>query len=116
LPILALVSGLICLVVVALRLDIYVMFIPSAVMEGFSVAVAIIIAGNQMAFAFGLSGLTRHEAFYENLFESLSHLGQTHGLTCAIFILTTSLLAGLIWFKPTIPWSVIVAGTKIQCE
>lgn len=43
-----------------LRLDKYLIFIPTSVMLGFSVGVALIIGLNQIPFGFGLKGRPRH--------------------------------------------------------
>jgi len=46
-----------------------------AVLEGFSLAVAIVIGGGQLNNAFGLKGLTRYPEFYNNIAETFIHIG-----------------------------------------
>jgi SulP family sulfate permease len=103
------------IVVTALRLDIYIMFIPSAVMEGFSVAAAAIISGNQIQLAFGLpKGIPRHEEFYMNIYESLAHMSHANSLATFMFISTTAALLILIRWAPTVPWSIFMVVISIM--
>jgi len=60
-PLLAILAGIISLAVWLTRLDRFFVFIPSAVMHGFTLGVAFIIALNQLNFIFGLPKLPRHE-------------------------------------------------------
>lgn len=60
-PLLAILAGLIAAVVYLTRLERYFVFIPGAVMHGFTLGVAFIIAFNQINFALGLPKLPRHE-------------------------------------------------------
>jgi SulP family sulfate permease len=54
LPLLAIISGVLCLGVFAIKLDQCVQFVPLSVVQGFSVGVAFSIAANQLDFALGL--------------------------------------------------------------
>jgi MFS superfamily sulfate permease-like transporter len=49
-------------------------FLPGFVIHGFTVGVAITIAGGQIASACGLRGLTVYPDFRDSLYEALSHL------------------------------------------
>jgi MFS superfamily sulfate permease-like transporter len=46
-----------------------------AVLEGFSLAVAIVIGGGQLNNALGLRGLTRYPEFYNNVGETFKNIG-----------------------------------------
>jgi len=48
LPYLAILTGIVCLIVFLLKWERYVLLVPSSVMEGFTVGVAVIIALNQV--------------------------------------------------------------------
>lgn len=113
LPTLALIAGIMCLVVALLRLDYYIMYIPYAVMEGFTISVATMIAGSQIGFALGLTNQARSGAFYERFITSLAHANEAHVLTFIIFLVSTLLLAFLIRMKPSIPWAVVIASTSL---
>ena len=54
LPLLSIISGVICLGVFSCQLDQYVQFVPLSVVQGFSVGVAFSIAANQLDFILGL--------------------------------------------------------------
>lgn len=110
---LAIIAGIFILVAFALKLEKYLIFVPSSVIHGFTLGVAFIIAFGQMNFALGLKGLTTHSKFIENLFESFTHVNQTSLITFAVFII---FLAGLFIIRKIItkvPSSVILAPIGI---
>lgn len=100
LPMLALTTGLTIAMAYILRLERYLVLIPSSVIHGFTLGVAFIIAFNQFNFALGLAGLPVHEKFIENLVESWLHVGSFSPETVGIFAL---FLVGLFWLKKTVP-------------
>ena len=53
------------------------MFLPSSVNVGFTLGVAFIIAGGQLANAFGLTGLPVHHEFRDNFLEAVAGLGES---------------------------------------
>jgi len=108
LPLLAIISGIMCLAVFILRLDRFFVLIPAAVTHGFTVGVAFIIALNQLPYALGLSGLPRHEEFYMNMYEVATHLGQTSPASVIFFIIFFVTLFTLIRKMPRIPWVIII--------
>ncbi len=69
LPMLAIMAGLMILVAYILRLERYLVLVPSSVIHGFTLGVAFIIAFNQFNFALGLQRLTTHEKFFDHLVE-----------------------------------------------
>eukprot|EP01087_Luapelamoeba_hula_P025185 TRINITY_DN987_c0_g1_i1.p1 TRINITY_DN987_c0_g1~~TRINITY_DN987_c0_g1_i1.p1 ORF type:complete len:699 (-),score=77.14 TRINITY_DN987_c0_g1_i1:113-2065(-) len=109
LPYIAIYSGILCLVILILRLDIYLLFIGSAVMLGFTLGVAVIIGGNQLQFALGLSGLHRHEEFYMNIYEGVKHIGESDMETVIVFLITFVLLFAAFKLAPKVPWIVVFA-------
>jgi SulP family sulfate permease len=84
---LALVSGALILVAYFLRLERYLIFVPSSVIHGFTLGVAFIIAFNQSNSALGLTGLPTHERFFDNVVESFAHIGQASWEAFGIFML-----------------------------
>lgn len=110
LPILAVLAGIIILGLMLFRLDIYVMFIPSAVMEGFSFAVAIIIGANQLRMGFGLpASVPVRPEFIFNFWETLKHLGELDILSTGTFLVGFGLLWFLVSKWSKIPWGVVLA-------
>eukprot|EP01102_Stenamoeba_stenopodia_P010569 TRINITY_DN3204_c0_g2_i2.p1 TRINITY_DN3204_c0_g2~~TRINITY_DN3204_c0_g2_i2.p1 ORF type:complete len:642 (-),score=144.96 TRINITY_DN3204_c0_g2_i2:212-2137(-) len=109
LPFLSVLTGVICLVVFLLRVDSYFMFIPSAVVHGFTLGVAFIIALNQLNFALGLRNLERHEHFYQNVWNSLMHIPQANPWAFIVFLIGIVGLMTLVRKLPKFPWVIILA-------
>lgn len=86
LPAIAILSGLFVLVAYWFRVDRYLTFIPSSVLHGFTLGIAIIIMLSQLNFALGLSGLPKHAHLFENIRETLHHLSSINIVTCSIFV------------------------------
>jgi len=100
LPILALIAGGFVLVAYAFKLQRYLIFIPSSVVNGFTLGVALIIGFNQLNAALGLYGLPKHEKFFENIIESFRHISDTSLSTFGIF---TLFLIALFVLRKTLP-------------
>jgi SulP family sulfate permease len=113
LPFIAILSGLMMLVALFLRLDKYVLLLPGAVMHGWTIGVAFTIAGNQLAAAFGINDLKRHEQFYLNIYEVLSHLGKTQVGPFFVFLIAVVFIVSMGFYRPKVPWTIIVALTGI---
>ncbi|MEK7649398.1 MAG: SulP family inorganic anion transporter [Patescibacteria group bacterium] len=77
--------GTLILVAWFFRLERYLIYIPANTIQGFTLGVAFIIGLNQFNFAFGLSGLPKHEAFIDNLIESFRHIGDSSLAALATF-------------------------------
>ena len=73
-PLLAIMTGFVCIACFALKLDQCAQFVPLCVMQGFSVGVAFIICVNQLNFALGLPKLPRHELLVDNIMEQVRKL------------------------------------------
>ncbi len=115
LPLLAMMSGMLSLLVFFTNMDKLALFVPSNTMQGFKLAVGIIIAGNQINFALGLDNYPRHPSFLDNLIENLSHLAETEWQAVLMFF---SFLLGQIAlsrFIPNIPWSIVMVCIGILC-
>lgn len=92
LPLLAVLVGAIILVAWFFRLERYLIFIPANTIQGFTLGVACVIAFNQFNFAFGLSNLPKHETFFNNLLESVRHIGQSSPSAVIIFAIFAVLI------------------------
>ncbi|MFZ3032066.1 MAG: SulP family inorganic anion transporter [Candidatus Moraniibacteriota bacterium] len=113
LPLMAILSGLLILLVYILHWERYIIFVPSSVVHGFTLGVACIIALGQVNFALGLQGLTSHERLIDNLRESFLHLGALEWGALSVFVV--GLLFLFVWKKwyPAIPGVIILAPIGI---
>lgn len=109
LPFLAIGAGLISLVIWALGWDKYLIFIPSSVVHGFTLGVALTIGFGQLNAALGLSGLPSHETILENIIESFRNIGSTDLAALVPFLIGLGVLFYIIKKKPLWPNSIIVA-------
>lgn len=113
LSLIAILSGLICLLVFILRIDKYVTLLPNSVMHGFSIGVAFVIGGGQIGFAFGLPVLPAHEKFYLNVYTAIMNLNQMQVGTFLTFLICLSILIIGQKFKPKFPWMITLASLGI---
>lgn len=110
---LALVSGALILVAYFLRLERYLIFVPSSVIHGFTLGVAFIIAFNQSNSALGLKGLPTHERFFDNVVESFAHIGQASWEAFGIFALFLVALFVLRKVVKKIPGAILLSPLGI---
>jgi len=109
LPIIAILSGIIIMIAYLFNLDKYIIFIPRAVIHGFTLGVAFIIGLGQLDNALGISGLEKTESFIKNVIITLQNIDQAHWGIFMIFIVITIFI--IFWNKkfPKIPGAAIVA-------
>ena len=112
-PLLSLMAGFICLVVWVLQLERYFVFVPGAVMHGFTLGVAFIIALNQLNFALGLRGLKKHPEFTANMYETFTHMDQANLFALLFFTVAFGLLFTLQRRYGKIPWSIVLSVVGI---
>ncbi len=108
-PTLTVTVGLIILLAYALRLERYLIFIPSSVIHGFTLGVALIIAFGQFNAALGLYGLPKHESFFANVIESFMHVSQTSITTLIVFSMFLTLLFVLRRLFPKLPGPLLLS-------
>jgi MFS superfamily sulfate permease-like transporter len=58
-----------------------------AVLEGFSLSIAIVIGLGQLPNALGLYGLTRHKEFYMNVYETFANIGDSKAADYLVFLI-----------------------------
>jgi len=104
----AIMSAFFILLADLLKLQQYMLLMPKAVFEGFTLSVAIIIGLGQLNFAFGLSPAKRHPNFILNVWESLQLLPSAHLSSYGIFLPTFFLLWVLCRQFPRVPWMCII--------
>lgn len=110
---LAILTGVIILISFVLRLEKYIILIPSSVIHGFTLGVAFIIGLNQLNFALGLKNLPAHEHFIANVAESFGHINQFDSGALALFLATFGILFVFPKLIPKIPGPIIVAPIGI---
>lgn len=108
LPVLSITSGIIMMLVFIFNLDRYCTFLPSAVAHGFTLGVAIIIAGNQIGSAFSLPPIQASAEFLVNMASYIEELaaGQADWKSFGVFFCAWFALFGLVKLFPRIPWMV----------
>ena len=100
LPMLALVTGVFVLISYFFKLERYLVLIPGSTVHGFTLGVAFIIGLNQFNFATGITGLTPHPRFIENVLESFRHIPQGSLSTFTVFVVfLTALFLITKYFK-----------------
>lgn len=112
-PILALLSGIIVLLFWFLKWDKYIVFIPSSVVHGFTLAVAITLVLGQVNFALGLSGLVKHDSLLGNFVESLKHLGVISWPALSVCLISLVTLFVMAEKAPKFPGAIAVALSGI---
>jgi len=112
-PLLAVITGFMCVLVWLSGVYKYLVFIPGAVMHGFTMGVAFIISANQINFALGLPKLKRHPLFLENLAESFANAGKSAVSAIAFFAVGLAALLVLSRRYPRVPWAVVLAAIGI---
>ncbi|NTW30815.1 MAG: SulP family inorganic anion transporter [Candidatus Moranbacteria bacterium] len=112
-PMLAIVAGIAILAAYFLRLERYLILVPSSVIHGFTLGVAFIIGLNQLNFALGLKGLPAHEKFSGNLLESLKHIPDASLPAVAIFVLFFAALLAFKKYVPKLPGAIFLAPVGI---
>jgi len=113
LPWISIFSSVIIAVFWLLRLDTYMLLMPTSVFEGFTVAVAIIIGLNQINFACGLVPTEKHKLFVMNIYASITELGSTKMPSLILFLIQTPVLWLLMCKFPKVPWTVIMPVVSI---
>jgi len=113
LPLLAVAAGLLSLGVWAARLDRYLIFVPSAVMHGFTLGVAFIISANQLNFLLGLPKLKPHPEFMLNLYDNLANADKASGAAVLFFAVSFAALFTLSRRFGKVPWPIVLASVGI---
>ena len=109
LPVMAIWTGILTFLILALQLQKYVELFPTSVNEGFTLGVAVIIFTGQLNNCFGLEGLHRHEELLANIYETFAHINQ---INLGSFIICMIFLNGffiLIKQASKIPWQAVLS-------
>lgn len=99
--VLALVTGAIALLAGLLRLGFVANFISEPVLKGFIIGLALTIIVGQLPKLFGIEGAEGN--FFEKLWQWITGLGETHGLTLAVGLASLAIVVGLRALLPRAP-------------
>lgn len=113
LPMLALVTGVFVLISYFFKLERYLVLIPGSTVHGFTLGVAFIIGLNQFNFATGITGLTPHPRFIENVMESFRHIPQGSLSTFMVFVVFLTALFLITKYLKKIPAVIALAPIGI---
>jgi SulP family sulfate permease len=103
LPLIAIVSGLLILVVWACKADRFLYYVPSSVIYGFSAGVAILIAASQLFDAAGLSALKRTGHFIGDIELFAEHFSDIHRMTIICFAVFLAFILAWKRFVKSLP-------------
>ena len=109
LPLLTIITGCFILVAYLMKLERYLIFIPSSVIHGFTLGVAFIIGFNQLNSALGLTGIAKKSSLFWNIIESFRHIQQTSFIALGIFIIFLAALFVLRRLIPKIPGALLLS-------
>jgi high affinity sulfate transporter 1 len=102
---LGLMVGFIALVAGALRLGFLANFISEPVLKGFIIGLALTVIVGQLPKLFGVP--KGEGNFFEQLWDLLTNLGDTSGLTLLVGLLSLALVIGLREYVPVVPGSLV---------
>lgn len=105
-PILAIVTGIMILIISSLRLTKYITLIPSSALHGFLLGVGITIASTQLNSALGITPHVQHEALYQNVLQTFSQIGETNWLAFLLFLISFVFLQIMKKIAPKIPGAI----------
>jgi len=113
LPILTVIAGGIILIAYLLKLEKYLVLIPSSVIQGFTLGVAFIIGFGQINYALGLQNIPQHQTLFSNVTESFRHISSISLPAVTIFLLFLGILILIRKVAPNIPGVIILAPIGI---
>ena len=108
-PFLAIGGGIITFIVQLLGLEKYCMLIPLAVLDGFSMSIAITILVGQLNFLFGIEGLKKSKYVVVNFMNTMTSLDKINFTEFAPFLVLFISLFFLLKKAPSKPWIVVIA-------
>lgn len=109
LPFLAILSGIIIILIWRLGWDKYLIFVPSSVIHGFTLGVALTIGLGQLNSALGITGLLPKDTPLGNLLETIKNLSLINLSAFIPFLVGLVILFTLLKLKPLWPGSIVLA-------
>lgn len=112
-PMLTILAGIFILVAWACNLQKYLIYIPGAVIHGFTLGVAFIIGLGQLNNAFALTPLHTHESLILNIIESIKVLPHTQMESIVLFIFGLFFLILVKKKLPNVPGAIMLSAMGI---
>ena len=88
-------------------------YLPSSIVHGFTLGVAVIIASSQLSSALGIRDAAVRGSCFLNIVATLSRIGSSNVWAVAVFVFLWLTLFALIKVQPRMPWSVLIAAAGI---
>jgi len=107
------ISGLFIVLAYVLKLERYLILIPSSVIHGFTLGVAFIVGLGQLNFALGLQNIPQHESLFANIIELVGHLEETSWIALAFFLFFLICLLIFRKLTPKIPGAILLVPVGI---
>lgn len=108
---LALCTGVSALVAGALRMGFVANFISEPVMKGFIIGLALTIIAGQLPKLFGVEKGSGD--FFEKIWDLITHLDETSGLTLLVGVISLALVIGLKEAAPVVPGSLVAVAVGV---
>lgn len=108
-PMLAILAGILILIAWVFNFHKYLIYIPGAVIHGFTLGVAFIIGLGQLNNAFALTPVHTHESLILNIIESLKVLPYARIESIVLFVLGLLFLITIKKKLPTVPGAIILS-------
>jgi SulP family sulfate permease len=108
---LAISAGLAALIAGLLRLGFLASFISEPVLKGFIVGLALTIIVGQLPALFGVAKGSGD--FFQKLWDLITDLGDTQGLTLVVGLGSLAMLLGLRRYAPAVPASLVVVAVSV---
>jgi high affinity sulfate transporter 1 len=103
--VLAVMTGVLAVLAGLARLGFLASFISEPVLKGFIIGLALTIVIGQVPKLFGIE--KEEGDFFEQLWGVITHLGDTHGRTLIVGLLSLAIVLGLRRFMPAVPGSLV---------
>jgi len=112
-PVVTVIAGLVMALGYFFNVQRFLKFIPGSAIFGFTIGIALIIAGTQINSALGLTHTTVHESILMNIFESIKNIGSLDIASTLIFVTFLGLLFLLSKLITKIPSIIIMTPLGI---
>ena len=113
LPMLTIFVGIVIIIGYYLKVERYLIFVPSSVIHGFTLAVAIILTLNQVNYSVGLNALPQKASVIDNLMVTFANLQSVDFPTIIAFAIFLASLILMRKYKSKIPGAIILAPIAI---
>ncbi|HBR71083.1 TPA: hypothetical protein DIC20_04945 [Candidatus Dependentiae bacterium] len=105
---LTIIAGFFIIAAYFLKLERYLIFVPSSVIHGFTLGIAFVIGLSQLNYAVGLKPLPKHEELLANIFEACKHLPEASLTAFLVFLFSFTVLLLFRRYKPHIPGAILL--------